>query len=710
MHKQRNHTMIKTFRLFLTAALLAVAVGILPVPVAYAATRYVSTTGEDTGDCTTSVCLTIVYAIGQASSGDTINVAAGTYYENVTINKSLTLIGAGEASTIVDGGGVDRVFLVGNTDSSVTVTISHVKIQNGGNATWGGGVKNYATLTLTNVTVSNNEDDDAGGGICNRPDATLTLTNCTVGGNSAPFGPGIYNWGTAELTSCTVSGNEGEWDGGIYNDGGTAKLTNSTVSDNSAGLGGGISGAAGLYNRFSTMELTNCTVSDNIGGPHTYSGGINNYKGTVALTNCTVSGNIAGGIYNYEGTVSLTNCTVSGNSADWGGGILSSGNHEGTLTLTNCTVSDNKADVHGGGIFNGNVSTMTLTNSTISGNSATNGGGIYNRYKAELANCTVSGNSAPNGGGIYIEATGTVELTNSIVAAQASGADCAGDPVTSLGHNLDSDGTCNLTATGDIPSTNPLLGPLQLNAPGNTETHAIQPGSPAIDQIPSGTNDCGTTYTTDQRGETRPVDYTNSGTAKCDIGAFEMQGQETDTVSNPQNGVTYDLKTVNAKVKFNSGAGSGGSVSVTKSNQPPGGGTTGEGEVSAIWEISVTGIGDYNADLTLCYTEGELGGSVEESNLELYRWDGDSWVQMGCTGEVDTVNNCVTLCGITEFSDWTQGDPAAGGPDGPPTAVTLTHFTANAAGDGNGFVLPLALVTVGVIGGILLLRMRRWRE
>lgn len=63
--------------------------------------RYVATTGTDTGDCSDGAnpCLTISYAISQASPGDTINVVAGTYDSSVetfpiTINKSLTLLGA----------------------------------------------------------------------------------------------------------------------------------------------------------------------------------------------------------------------------------------------------------------------------------------------------------------------------------------------------------------------------------------------------------------------------------------------------------------------------------------------------------------------------------------------------------------------------------------------------------------------------------------
>jgi hypothetical protein len=61
--------------------------------------------------------------------------------------------------------------------------------------------------------------------------------------------------------------------------------------------------------------------------------------------------------------------------------------------------------------------------------------------------------------------------------------------VMSLGYNLSSDaaggdGTTGpggfLNATGDLRNTNPNLGPLQDNG-GPTFTHALLPGSPAID-------------------------------------------------------------------------------------------------------------------------------------------------------------------------------------------------------------------------------------
>jgi hypothetical protein len=63
-----------------------------------AGTWYVnSTTGNDSFNCMTptTACKTINAAIGKASSGDSINVAAGTYNEQVSVSKdNLTLLGA----------------------------------------------------------------------------------------------------------------------------------------------------------------------------------------------------------------------------------------------------------------------------------------------------------------------------------------------------------------------------------------------------------------------------------------------------------------------------------------------------------------------------------------------------------------------------------------------------------------------------------------
>ena len=75
-------------------------------------------------------------------------------------------------------------------------------------------------------------------------------------------------------------------------------------------------------------------------------------------------------------------------------------------------------------------------------------------------------------------------MENTIVAVNGP-ADCAG-AVTSVGHNLDSDGSCLLVASGDLSGVDPLLSALTDNG-GPTQTHALLLGSPAVDAADSAT-------------------------------------------------------------------------------------------------------------------------------------------------------------------------------------------------------------------------------
>ena len=70
---------------------------------------------------------TIQQAINNADEGDTIYVKAGTYYENVAVNKRVSLIGENKSTTIIDGGGTGTVVHVLSSD----VSISGFTIRNG---------------------------------------------------------------------------------------------------------------------------------------------------------------------------------------------------------------------------------------------------------------------------------------------------------------------------------------------------------------------------------------------------------------------------------------------------------------------------------------------------------------------------------------------------------------------------------------------------
>jgi len=51
-------------------------------------------------------------AVDAAEDGDAIRVWAGVYYENVMVNKAVSLIGNGSANTTIDGGGVEDVVTI----------------------------------------------------------------------------------------------------------------------------------------------------------------------------------------------------------------------------------------------------------------------------------------------------------------------------------------------------------------------------------------------------------------------------------------------------------------------------------------------------------------------------------------------------------------------------------------------------------------------
>ena len=174
------------------ASLLSSLAGIQP---AYAAPTnwYVTTTGNDANSCTTiaSPCLTINGAIGKAVTGDTINVAAGTYTssgaEVVLINKNITLSGGWDTTfttqsgaSIIDGQGSRRGIKV---NPSIVVTLNNFTVQNGIHASQGGGVHNMGTLTINNSVVKNNISYVMGGGIFTF--GTLTVNNTIISGNSA---------------------------------------------------------------------------------------------------------------------------------------------------------------------------------------------------------------------------------------------------------------------------------------------------------------------------------------------------------------------------------------------------------------------------------------------------------------------------------------------------------------------------------------------
>ncbi len=207
-------------------------------------------TGSDSNNCLSpsTACKTIGGAIGKASNGDTITIAAGTYAENLSVNKSLTFVGAGRDQTIVDGGASGTVF---DILLNSTVTLSKMTVRNGSSS----GIYVRGALTLSQMRVFSNTGY-IGGAVFVSSSGRVTATNTTFDHNKTTTSSGaalLVDGGELRLENSTVSDNS---PGAVHNqNGGTVDIFNSTISGNTSGI---VNNA--------TLTMRNSTVANNSPG------------------------------------------------------------------------------------------------------------------------------------------------------------------------------------------------------------------------------------------------------------------------------------------------------------------------------------------------------------------------------------------------------------------------------------------------------------
>jgi len=117
---------------------------------------------------------TIQSAINAANAEDTIQIAAGTYAENVTVGKALTLQGAGDATVITPTG-------TGINITADHVTVESVKVSGGTTGVNVGNGTDRVTLegvTCTGATYGLLVQGDIA------PITDLSITNCNMSGNT----------------------------------------------------------------------------------------------------------------------------------------------------------------------------------------------------------------------------------------------------------------------------------------------------------------------------------------------------------------------------------------------------------------------------------------------------------------------------------------------------------------------------------------------
>lgn len=255
-------------------------------------------------------------------------------------NYLVTIIGAGHDQTIIDGGGLDRVFHI---LPGAVVRLENLTIQGGQTTESGGGIRNEGSLSLTGVKLLNNVSGSEGGAIWNSVSGVLNVDGSRIAMNQAATGgAAIFNLGLASINGSLV-------------------IDNSQPTPSSPGTPSGV-----LTNVGSQAQMT-VIASEVVGGAGSLDvGGLHNQGGTVEILRSTFNNNAGwsvGGVFNESGTMLIQNSTFANNNGNQVGAIR----NDATLSVVHATVMYNSAQGDTGGIFSGPNATSLLQNSIVAG-------------------------------------------------------------------------------------------------------------------------------------------------------------------------------------------------------------------------------------------------------------------------------------------------------------------------------------------------------
>jgi len=245
---------------------------------------------------------TIQAAIDDADPGNRIFVNAGTYYENIIINKTLTLIGEDRNTTIIDGNGTGDVIYI----SADWVNVSGFGVRNSGMYYCGISALLAPNISISNCNISDNfkgvyldfsSDSiitscdiclNQGDGIHVNSSAGIIIDNCVISLNNY-YGVCLWCSSANSIINCAVYNNF--WAGISHYNSSDNNINGCNIYNNSYE---GIS----LYYSSNNNQITNCAVYNN------YEYGIYLYKSSNnKIHYCNIYGNINYGVRNYNSEI-----------------------------------------------------------------------------------------------------------------------------------------------------------------------------------------------------------------------------------------------------------------------------------------------------------------------------------------------------------------------------------------------------------------------
>jgi parallel beta-helix repeat protein len=328
-HRRKKDRMPKLCLIFIVTAIVllpAIArAGILHVPGQYS---------------------TIQVALNAALTGDTVLVAAGTYYETITWpnTQGIDLLSElGPDSTIINGSSFGVIEMLIQLDS--TTVISGFLITNSFGSS-GINCSDLAAPTIKGNIISDNAGDWGGGIRCYGSSPIIIeniISNNTASSITAPGGGVLcYDSSAPAIINNVITNNTANYGGGIccleYS---SPQIMGNTITGNFVyGMGGGIDCALE-----SSPEIISNLIMDNVSYGH--GGGISCHDNSSPI---------------------IRNVTITGNSADYGGGIRCMNS---SPTINSCTITNNNGD----GIYCSHSSSPFINDNNIMDNT---GYGVHN--------------------------------------------------------------------------------------------------------------------------------------------------------------------------------------------------------------------------------------------------------------------------------------------------------------------------------------------
>ena len=310
---------------------------------------------------------TIQEAVDAANGGDVIFVKAGTYYEHVVVNKSVSLVGENKVTTIIDGSGTTKPIVWVKTNN---VNVSEFGIRNAVNRT-GILMQDSSASSITNNIITDTHYGVMVQGSSGVMVSSNTLINndghgleidwsndINVVGNyiSNNTNQGIYVY---DSRGCNILENiivDNDWSGILIQEEGFNLVSHNIIRNN--GPVGGVWLFSGTrYNVVRDNDITNNSRGIYIGfWTDYYSGPRNNL-----IINNSVTSNIVGIGVNYSSGNSFYHNSIANNSIQvetklgydntWDDGYPSGGNYWSDYTDTDSYKGELQNETGGDGVW-----------------------------------------------------------------------------------------------------------------------------------------------------------------------------------------------------------------------------------------------------------------------------------------------------------------------------------------------------------------------